>query len=510
MSSSSQPEFGPIRSFLWPIYSFELKKLLPMFLIFFCTLFNYTVMRDMKDSLVVTNCGAAAIPFLKIFGVLPGAIIYMLFYAKLSNKLDKESLFYAAIVPFLVFFGLFPTVIFPYKEFLHLPGAASFLSSILPAGIAIQVSGAVENWTFSLFYIMAELWGSAVVSLLFWGFANEITRATEAKRFYSLFGIGGQSALILSGMYITWAATLDLPPEVATQVSLNYMMAIVVVLGFVIMAAYYWMNRNVLTDKRFYDPADVKKKKSKPKLGMLESFKYLAKSKHILCIAVLVIAYGIGINLVEVTWKNQLKLQYPNTNDYVAFMGRFSQVVGVVTFFLYFIGGYVIRRFGWLTGALATPVMLLVTGIAFFAFVIYRESFEGVVAMLGTTPLMLAVGMGAAQNIVSKSTKYSLFDPTKEMSYIPLDQESKVKGKAAIDVVGARLGKSGGAMINAFLIAIFGSISGITPALAIVLAIVMAAWMYSSVTLSGLLSKIEKENEASAAKIEEESTKAAS
>jgi AAA family ATP:ADP antiporter len=92
---------------------------------------------------------------------------------------------------------------------------------------------------------------------------------------------------------------------------------------------------------------------------------------------------------------------------------------------------------------------------------------------------MLAVVFGMLQNIMSKSTIYSLFDPTKEMAYIPLDQESKVKGKAAIDVVGARLGKSGGSFIQQGLLVVFGSIAAITPYVAIAMIVCIIAWLFA-------------------------------
>ncbi len=488
MAEVSDQPFGKLRSFFWPIHGYELKKIVPLLLMFLCVSFNYTILRDAKDALIVTapGSGAEAIPFLKVWCVVPFAIVFMVIYAKLSNVLSKQKLFYASIIPFLVFFGLFAAVIYPLRDVLHPTQSADWLQSHLSKGFMGFVA-IYRNWTFALFYVMSELWGSVALSLVLWGFVNDITRVTEAKRFYTLLGLGANVALLISGPLIMHFANVraKLPPEVdAWGVTLNYLMTSVVVAGILLMFIYNWMQKNVLNDPRFYDPKEVKTKKSKPKMGMMESFKFLAKSKYLGCIAILVISYGVAINLIEVTWKGQLKMQYPNSNDYVAFMGMFSTITGAMTIFMMlFVGGNLLRKKGWTFTALLTPVMILVTGSLFFTFVIFKANLSPLVALLGTTPLMLAVVFGMIQNILSKSSKYSMFDPTKEMAYIPLDPESKVKGKAAIDVVGARLGKSGGSLLQQMLIVGFGSIAAITPYVAIILLGVVIAWLAAGKSL---------------------------
>ena len=162
-------------------------------------------------------------------------------------------------------------------------------------------------------------------------------------------------------------------------------------------------------------------------------------------------------------------------------MGTFSTVVGLTPFFVIFIGSNVIKNLGWRVGALATPMLMMVVTVPFFACVMRMAGGEMNDKLLG-----LAVTIGTVQSLLSKATKYALFDPTTQMAYIPLDEESKVKGKAAIDVLGSRVGKSGGSLIQQVLVVSFGSIINAAPAVATIFYSVLGLWVVSANRLSKL------------------------
>jgi AAA family ATP:ADP antiporter len=450
-----------------------------MLLLFFFITFNYTILRDTKDTLVVTAAGAEALPFIKVWGTMPAAILFMIAYSALSNFFSREAMFYLTISFFLAFFALFATVLYPNHDALIPHTLVTTLEQSLPQGL----HGFIEclyHWPYVLFDILAELWGSVVLNLLFWGFANDISKISEAKRFYALFGIGANLSLLVSGPLSVAVSDIrkSVPVGVdAWQISLNFLMSFVIVAGLITMLIYWWIHRFVLTDSAFYNPEQAQKLEERPRLSLKESFRYLASSKYILCISAIVICYGVCINLLEVTWKAQLKLQYPDPNDYNTFMGYFSTITGCTTLFMMlFIGGNMLRR-SWKLTALFTPVVLLVTGVCFFGVVLFQSDLNGIILALGTSPLWFAVVIGTIQNVLSKASKYSLLDPSKEMVYIPLDPETKVKGKAVIDIVGSRFGKSGGSIIQQIFLLFLGSLAAITPYIACTLFFFIAIWI---------------------------------
>ncbi|HFL8819413.1 MAG TPA: Npt1/Npt2 family nucleotide transporter [Candidatus Azoamicus sp. OHIO2] len=468
MTEPKQEEFSRWRKLLWPIYNDELKKFLPLGFIMFGILFNYTLLRDTKDALVVNAAGAGIIPFLKFYCVTPAAVIFVMLYAKLCNIFSKEAIFYVVVTPFLVFFAFFAFVIQPNFDALH-PSSELInnLNNTYPA-----FSGFINIyafWSYSAFYVLSEIWGSAMVALMFWQFANEIVRISESKRFYGLFVVIGNVSLILSGQVVRFCSTgiRVYFPEDSWKWSVYFLMSTVVIMGFVTMYIYRWMYRNVLIDPKYYDGSEAaknpKKKKNKP--GMIDSIKIMIKSKELGLIAMLIMAYGVTINLVEVQWKEQLKFYYSgDKGGYNAFMGNYSTWSGIITIlFSLFIGSNLLRLFTWFKAAIITPFVILVGGTFFFCFILANDISlikgiaNGILSSLGTTPVTAATFLGAGIVIMSKVVKYSLFDPTKEMAYIPLDDELKTKGKAAVDVIGGRAGKAGGAFVQSTLLSIMAT-----------------------------------------------------
>ncbi len=483
-ASAPKEHLSQWRERFFPVYPHELKKFMPMVVIMFCVLFMYTIVRSIKDTLLVNAPGVdpkMVLSTAKLFIVTPASILFVILYAKMSNKMSQKTLYYTTLFPFVAFFFLFAFIIYPHRFSLH---ASTETIEMWRQGWMGRVSPIVGYWTYTLFYTMAELWGNVGTALLFWQLANRINPTSEAKRFYPIYGFWSNLALVSAGLLLKYAEpimrnwTKVLPSgKKDFSMEVKLLCSAAGIGGVVIAIAYWWMNKYVLSDPKYYQESDVKKKKKKPKMSIGESLAFLMKSRYLGYITILVLAYGVTINLVEISWKSSVKDYFKgDESSYNAFTSNLWIYTGLSTMALIAFSQNILRIFGWRIAASITPIVTLVTGGLFFVFLLFGDMTAGLCEMLfASTPVAVAMWLGLVQNVLTKGAKYSLFDPTKEMAYIPLDEESKVKGKAAIDVIGGRAGKSGGGVIN-MVTAVFAHGNTFTAIVGSVMAAITLVW----------------------------------
>jgi AAA family ATP:ADP antiporter len=481
-----------IRNIFWPIYGSEHRKFLPLALMMFCILFNYSSIRSLKDAFVVTEIGSEALGFLKTYFVFPAAILTTIIYYKLCNIIDSKKVFYVFLAFFLSYFIFFAYVLFPHLE--------SFFLSDKWAMQAIEYSPRlkwfikiIQKWPYASFYIISELWGSTMISLFFWQLANQVTSPKEAKRHYSLFGLLGNIGLIGTSYLLDYALKKEVPDF---QMIFIFIITSTVAIGFL----YFLVGHNV---RRYPDLLkDVLGqggKKKKEKLSVWASIKLVFTSKYLGLLAILLISYGVSNILIENVWKDRVRALYSSKDEYAAFMGTYQFYLGIMSMFFMLIGSNILRLVSWTTAALLTPLMFVATALFFFLFIFASQGAEGSLLssyMTLSAALSWAVMIGATQNVLSKATKYSLFDSTQKMAYMPLSEELKTKGMSAVEVIGGRFGKMGGGVINSSLLMMFpaATLLDLTPIIAIICALILVIWLQTVFSLGKSYEQALEEN----------------
>ncbi|MBS0605095.1 MAG: NTP/NDP exchange transporter [Verrucomicrobia bacterium] len=502
MSKENKDQFGLFRSIFWPVHRSEVKKVLSMLLLLFLLCVSYGVLRNLKDTIILTarNSGAEVIPFIKVWGMLPGVFLATWFYTRLRRYFKKENVFYIIITSFVAYFLLFAFYLYPNSQQLHLEKVGDWMSSFLPQGFQGFIA-LVRNWTFTSFYVISELWAVIVLAVLYWGFANDFTQVNEAKRTYGILNIGSNIAPIMGGtLALTFSNSISLPflssiTDHWTH-TITQLIILISLLGIASMAVYFWINRKIL------DPQEAKASLSqtveekaesakKPRLSLRESVRYILRSRYLVPLAIIVLGYNISINFTDVLWKEQLKRFFSDPNEMLEHMNKITVGIGILAT----IGGvffsFMVTRLGWTFTAIITPVVMTTLAVGFFTFLFCGDALMAVSSTLfGLTPFAMTVYCGSVQNCLSKAGKYSVFDATKELAFLPLDAESKLKGKAAIDGLGSGIGKSGSSLTYQGFIIVLGSVALSTPYIAGILFCVLLAWIFCVVSLGKQFKKM--------------------
>eukprot|EP00510_Aplanochytrium_minuta_P007566 CAMPEP_0184033454 /NCGR_PEP_ID=MMETSP0955-20130417/3770_1 /TAXON_ID=627963 /ORGANISM="Aplanochytrium sp, Strain PBS07" /LENGTH=580 /DNA_ID=CAMNT_0026319823 /DNA_START=21 /DNA_END=1763 /DNA_ORIENTATION=+ len=503
----------------------------PLMVMYFLMLMVNTLLRDTKDTLLVTSkAGVEAIPILKSWLVIPCSVLFFLLYSKITSKFTKRKAFVIVLSLFVGFYLSFGIFLYPLKHYVSLgDGAKAWLESVLPRTFGPAFVALIDEWPLALFFVVSELWSSGVCQLMFWQVANDVMTVRQAKAYYPAIGAMGNLGMVVAGHFLmVFANQRDLvsakaylritdnvkkhgdkrtlqqtlvndltvserhpvfSPDsiIGHAVKVEHLndpieqgwsqtlagIALMTLSSSVVIAmcydsVYRRSRRPSIEIVNVDNQADIlesgvdKKKKSnenKKPTKYFEGMRTLFQSKPLQCVAILVISYGVSSCLVEVCWKGQVKQAYPHPNDYSRFMAQFWFWTGAVSMIFMVMGRIVLEKLGYKFAILFTPIVMILAGSVFFLVALFQYFYE-------ESMIPYAAYSGGFLVMIAKSAKYAFFDSTKEMMFIPLDQESKSVGKAAIELVAYRLAKSGGSFYLQLIIFLWGSITsglGIIP-----------------------------------------------
>ncbi|MBX7065946.1 MAG: NTP/NDP exchange transporter [Parachlamydiales bacterium] len=454
----------PVKRSEWTLFTL-------MFFIVSLVNINFSILRSMRNALVVADSGgsAAFIPYFELFGTFPASILLTWILSRMMRVFSFRFTFSATLFVFLAFFIAFAFWIYPHKEQIH---------TLIETKLKFKIL--FTHWPDLVFYIMAELWKVAILSVIFWGFLNQNLTLNEAKRFYPPLLLGTSVGTMLSGpitVFCTSQFSWNFLPlsEQRWQHSLILLTFCLVICGLLTHLLFSGLSKQFqLRGPKVHKPETFSKR-----LSLSSSLRYLIESPYLRSLLLIVVAEYICYTLGELIFLETLKAKYPTPAEYCQYMGNLSFWMGVlIAVSAMFITPYLLHKYTWSQTFLMVPILMVAATFAFFSVVCITKygNFTGAIP--------IAILLGSFHFCIGRAAKYTLFDAAKELAFIPLNQEGQVKGKLIIDGIGSRLGRGASSFLSILLFALLGG-PGESVLFAGILAISFALIMFPASRLVG-------------------------
>lgn len=405
---------------------------------------NFSILRSMRNALVVADTGgsAAFIPYFELFGTFPASILLTWLLSRMMRTFSFRFAFSSTLFFFLAFFVVFAFWIYPHKEQIH---------SLIEHKLGLRIL--FTHWPDLVFYIMAELWKVALLSVIFWGFLNQNLTLSEGKRFYPPLFLGTSIGTILSGpitVFCTSRFSWDLLrlSEHRWQHSLLLLTLCLALCGLFT----HWLFQILCKQFKMRDPVVKEPQPFSKKLSLSSSLRYLMESPYLRSLLLIVVAEYVCYTLGELIFLEALKTKYPSPAEYCQVMGNLSFWMGLlIAVSALFITPYILHRNTWSQTFMMVPILMVVATFVFFSAICVIKYGHF------TEALPIALFLGSLHFCIGRAAKYTLFDAVKELAFIPLTQEGQVKGKLIVDGLGSRLGRGASSFLSILLFVLFGS-----------------------------------------------------
>ena len=291
----------------------EVSPIILLMMMFFCIVGSSITGASARDTLFLTQFDRSLLPLM--FALVAGLMVVVIsIYNRMTSNLDLVK----TIISSSVFFCI-----------------TLFI-------IRFRLNGFV----IPLFYA----WTDVIISITifqFWLLASEIFNARQAKRLFSVIGIGGSIAGISAG-YLMRPFVLQFGAE-------NLLIPTIIFIALIGIFAALLNPFRVKTDSNI-DP-DTKNGTSK------NIFDPYLKS-----ILVMVCAAAICSRIIEYQFKITAANTYSSSVELASFFGEYYMYLNGTTLIMQlFLTGFILQRFGILGGLIIMPLGLIVGSMSFLA-----------------------------------------------------------------------------------------------------------------------------------------------
>ncbi len=279
------------------------------------------------------------------------------------------------------------------------------------------------TWVSVAFYVAGLILGVLLISQ-FWTLANVVYDPRQAKRLFGFIGGGAPLGGIAGSALASYASTIGSVNLILPSAAL---MAICAVLVMLIIGR----------ERVEADPiAAVKNEKG---VGATEAFHLLRQSKHLQIIALVISFAAVGAAIIEqqLNMAAQASKGAGATDSITEFLAQ----VGLWTSSI----GFVIQV--WLTSRIHRYL-----GIG-FALMVLPFSLGSTAIVMLLNGALWAPGLA---RVLDQSLRYTVDKTTREILFLPLPADIKLKAKSFVDVTVDRIAKALGALILLVLVKPWG------------------------------------------------------
>tara|TARA_B100001989_G_scaffold237287_1_gene199835 strand:- start:2783 stop:4219 length:1437 start_codon:yes stop_codon:yes gene_type:complete len=410
---------------------------------------SFNIAVSMRETIILSiTHGASFVPFVKTYITLPCTFLAGTCYLWLNKRYGTILTYTSINVFFLLYFVIFALIIVPnYAALTPSVETIDHLRASYPH--FKHFFGLMAHWPSALFHVFAEIWSIYIFIILFWQVANESLKPGESSCFYPYVTF-----------LISFGTTMAYYPIQILSQSRN---PSIMLIGLLVPLGLF-MNLIVVTICKTWGlkfstlSSSQKNAPEQSTLEKLRSLFYDGLSNEVLSLVVCVFSFNFLISLFESCFWTRVSNEYTSQQSLLDFYSFYTLLKGIFSMLFATVNIYLLRKLSWYRVINITPIVSI---FAIHLFLLYHlptwglpVSFSSISSLASTINLTYFFAIAL---LLSYASKFSFFDPAKEILISTLPTDEQRISKVFADGLGGRTGKISGGIVQSLLLGFFAA-----------------------------------------------------